>query len=151
MKYDIAKNDEGPLRRTVKSESAQGKKKQGDEDEASKMYKDRPFDERLTNLETHLAVRYGGFSYFFLPSYLFKSTKFMPVPSPPQTIAARLKFLEDHIIQLEKEYPPWAALHFNQPNRGVRCVLLQPSLYQLKPPPSGPHRLAPRLLLSPPI
>lgn len=32
---------------------------------------------------------------------------------------ARLQFLEDHIIQLEKEYPPWAALHFNQPNRGV--------------------------------
>ena len=34
----------------------------------------------------------------------------------------RLKFLEDHIVQLEKEYPPWAALHFNQPRRGV-CSL----------------------------
>ena len=41
------------------------------------------------------------------------------VPSPPRTLLARLKFLEDHIIKLEKEYPPWAALHFNQPNRGV--------------------------------
>ena len=32
---------------------------------------------------------------------------------------ARLKFLEDHLVKLEKEYPPWAALHFNQPGRGV--------------------------------
>lgn len=42
------------------------------------------------------------------------------VPAPPRHLLARLQFLEDHIIQLEKEYPPWAALHFNQPNRGVR-------------------------------
>ncbi|KIM45501.1 hypothetical protein M413DRAFT_442163 [Hebeloma cylindrosporum] len=55
-------------------------------------------DERLRNLETHLALRY--------------------VPSPPRTLLARLQFLEDHVIKLEKEYPPWAALHFNQPNRG---------------------------------
>lgn len=41
------------------------------------------------------------------------------VPAPPRTLLARLRFLEDHIIQLEKEYPPWAALHFNQPKRGV--------------------------------
>jgi len=27
-------------------------------------------------------------------------------------------FVEDHIIQLEREYPPWAALHFCQPRRG---------------------------------
>ncbi|CAE6421231.1 unnamed protein product [Rhizoctonia solani] len=30
----------------------------------------------------------------------------------------RVKHIEEHIIRLEKEYPPWAALHFNQPNRG---------------------------------
>ncbi|KAG8688042.1 hypothetical protein FRC08_011651 [Ceratobasidium sp. 394] len=30
----------------------------------------------------------------------------------------RVKHIEDHIIRLEKEYPPWAALHFNQPRRG---------------------------------
>lgn len=28
--------------------------------------------------------------------------------------------MEDHIIKLERENPPWAALYFNQPNRGVR-------------------------------
>ena len=43
------------------------------------------------------------------------------VPNPPRTLLARLKFLEDHLIKLEKEYPPWAALHFNQPRRGV-CI-----------------------------
>ena len=32
----------------------------------------------------------------------------------------RIKLVEDHIIELEHEYPPWApALHFNQPRRGV--------------------------------
>lgn len=44
---------------------------------------------------------------------------FWTVPSPPRTLWGRLKFLEDHITRLEKDYPPWAALHFNQPNRGV--------------------------------
>ena len=44
------------------------------------------------------------------------------VPSPPRSLLDRLKFLEDHIVHLEKEYPPWAALHFNQPNRGVRIL-----------------------------
>lgn len=45
------------------------------------------------------------------------------VPSPPRSLLDRLKFLEDHIIHLEREYPPWAALHFNQPNRGVSSSL----------------------------
>jgi hypothetical protein len=41
------------------------------------------------------------------------------VPSPPASLLHRIKFVEDHIIQLEREYPSWAALHFNQPRRGV--------------------------------
>ena len=45
------------------------------------------------------------------------------VPSPPRFLLDRLKFLENHIIRLEKEYPPWAALHFNQPNRGVSMLI----------------------------
>jgi len=45
------------------------------------------------------------------------------VPAPPRNLMSRLRLLEDHIMQLEKDYPPWAALHFNQPNRGV-CFLL---------------------------
>lgn len=46
-------------------------------------------------------------------------THFGSVPLPPNSIADRLKFLEDHIIQLERDFPPWAALHLNQPNREV--------------------------------
>lgn len=46
-------------------------------------------------------------------------TYFLPVPLPPTSITDRLKFLEDHIIQLERDFPPWAALHLNQPNREV--------------------------------
>ena len=49
---------------------------------------------------------------------------FHVVPNPPRTLLARLKFLEDHLIKLEKEYPPWAALHFNQPGRGVWSALV---------------------------
>lgn len=41
------------------------------------------------------------------------------VPSPPRLLLDRVKLLEDHLVRLEKEYPPWAALHFNQPLRGV--------------------------------
>lgn len=114
MKYDIAKNEEGPLSRTVKilePSKAKGKQKAGGSD--SRMHTKVGFgqsqddltsdrhpglDERLSNIEKHLAIRY--------------------VPSPPRFLLDRLKFLENHIVRLEKEYPPWAALHFNQPNRG---------------------------------
>ncbi|KAI0745869.1 hypothetical protein C8Q76DRAFT_808284 [Earliella scabrosa] len=108
MKYDIAKNEDGPLRRTMKaaapaqpeSDPAQeaNRKVLGFAQEYPRAERYPGLDERLQNIEKHLAVRY--------------------VPSPPRSLLDRLKFLEDHIIHLEKEYPPWAALHFNQPNRG---------------------------------
>jgi len=72
MKYDIAKNDDGPLSRT------KAKKSNGWQPEVSTASSDRardpivvPNDEtalpghhpaidaRLTDIETHLAVRYG--------------------------------------------------------------------------------------------
>ncbi|KAF8444846.1 hypothetical protein L210DRAFT_3531146 [Boletus edulis BED1] len=101
MKYDIAKNEDGPLRRTVKGsdgKEAQVKEKLGALTDDTPSEHQPAIDERLKNIESHVAVRY--------------------VPAPPRTLLARLQFLEDHIISLEKEYPPWAALHFNQPNRG---------------------------------
>lgn len=67
------------------------------------------------------------------------------MPSPPVSLLYRLQYLEDHIIRLEKDHPPWAALHFNQPRRGVSMVLF--FLAQLKlirllwlqwPPPPRP-------------
>src|SRR6266702_1436828 len=45
------------------------------------------------------------------------------VPSLSASLLHRIKCVEDHIIQLERDYPPWAALHFNQPRRGVRRTL----------------------------
>lgn len=65
IKYDIAKNEDGPLARTVKSE--QGSKgfhqptksgKKVNENENSPK-KHSGFLERFSNLEDHLAVRYG--------------------------------------------------------------------------------------------
>lgn len=100
MKYDIAKNEDGPLRRTMKGVAGdKGRQKEllalhddaeGEQQPAT--------DQRVKNIEEHLAVRY--------------------VPAPPRTLLSRLRLLEDHLMQLEKDYPPWAALHFNQPNRG---------------------------------
>ncbi|KIJ18541.1 hypothetical protein PAXINDRAFT_109951 [Paxillus involutus ATCC 200175] len=123
MKYDIAKNEDGPLRRTIKG--AVGKEMRAEEKLVA-LTDDSPsnhqpaIDERLKNIETHLAVRY--------------------VPAPPRTLLARLQFLETHITQLEKEYPPWAALHFNQPNRGWpppprQIPIIVPSHLTAKDPP----------------
>ncbi|PCH36061.1 hypothetical protein WOLCODRAFT_108131 [Wolfiporia cocos MD-104 SS10] len=106
MKYDIAKNEDGPLRRTLKADLDHEPKTHISSKldkpvvDGSSPSADRypALDERIGNIESHLSVRY--------------------VPSPPRSLLDRLKYLEDHIVHLEREYPPWAALHFNQPNRG---------------------------------
>jgi hypothetical protein len=67
MKYDIAKNEEGPLRRTVKHGAAsqdipnpKGKRRQTAATMDSLSRERHPgLDERLANIESHLAVRYG--------------------------------------------------------------------------------------------
>ncbi|KAK7692346.1 hypothetical protein QCA50_003971 [Cerrena zonata] len=102
MKYDIAKNEDGPLRKTMKLSTDPDGNKQSQQnivrDDIPTVGRYPTLDDRLKNVETHLAVKY--------------------VPSPPRSLLDRLRFLEDHLIHLEKEYPPWAALHFNQPRRG---------------------------------
>ncbi|KAI0633221.1 hypothetical protein C8Q77DRAFT_1157448 [Trametes polyzona] len=107
MKYDIAKNEDGPLRRTLKSGASEDAGEASTSSKPSQTHVGEriptaerypALDERLQNVEKHLAIRY--------------------VPSPPRSLLDRLKYLEDHLIHLEREYPPWAALHFNQPNRG---------------------------------
>jgi hypothetical protein len=67
MKYDIAKNEEGPLRRTIKVPAtaqdipkSKSKQRRTTVNEDSLSRERHPgLDERLVNLETHLAVRYG--------------------------------------------------------------------------------------------
>ncbi|KAF9382820.1 hypothetical protein CPB97_006919 [Podila verticillata] len=54
-------------------------------------------DERLRNIQVHLNLRFAA--------------------TPSCTLAERIRIIEDVIIQLEREYPLWSALHFNQPNR----------------------------------
>ncbi|KAF9420806.1 hypothetical protein BGZ94_009032 [Podila epigama] len=54
-------------------------------------------DERLRNIQVHLNLRFAA--------------------TPTCTLAERIRIVEDVIIQLEREYPLWSALHFNQPNR----------------------------------
>ena len=128
MKFDIAKNEEGPLRRTLKVETKNGDNRLTDKitegDQSVTADRHPGLDERLKNLETHLAMRYGKFACFSIMPNLMA---YAEVPSPPATLLHRIKFVEDHIMQLEREYPPWAALHFNQPRRGVSfmsCLLM---------------------------
>ncbi|CAE6446633.1 unnamed protein product [Rhizoctonia solani] len=91
MKYDVVKNEDGPLGKTMKvGENSKPLVGAGD--------RSLGVVERFQAIESHLGVRY--------------------VPGPPADYMLRVKHIEEHIIRLEKEYPPWAALHFNQPNRG---------------------------------
>jgi len=77
MKYDIAKNEEGPLRRTVKGQANAGSgtqpqrlertsESEGHQNAFDKDDDDMTCDrhpgllERFTNIETHLSVRYGN-------------------------------------------------------------------------------------------
>jgi len=99
MKYDIAKDDWGPLSRSAKAGLLSEIPLEADVKlRIKEELTTAGLDERLKNIEDHMAVRF--------------------VPNPPRTLLARLQFLEDHLVKLEKEYPPWAALHFNQPARG---------------------------------
>jgi hypothetical protein len=66
MKFDIAKNEEGPLRRTLKVEMKNGDNRSADKsiegDRSVTANRHPGLDERLKNLETHLAMRYGKFA-----------------------------------------------------------------------------------------
>ncbi|CAE6499229.1 unnamed protein product [Rhizoctonia solani] len=113
MRYDVVKNEDGPLGKTMKA---------GEHSKLSTGAGDGSLGvaERFQAIETHLSVRY--------------------VPGPPADYMLRVKHIEDHIIRLEKEYPPWAALHFNQPNRGWpppprdSIIVIPPHLTSSTPP-----------------
>lgn len=67
MKYDIAKNEDGPLRRTVKAPDGkeQLKEKIGALTDDTPSEHQPAVDERLKNIESHVAVRYGNVFHSF--------------------------------------------------------------------------------------
>lgn len=70
MKYDIAKNEDGPLKRTMKTAESKAPEQPREETSTSRTEEDAAMlltparhpglDERLVNIEKHLAVRYGS-------------------------------------------------------------------------------------------
>jgi hypothetical protein len=101
MRYDIAKNDDGPLRRTKakKGDSQQSTSQQSsntrpggevvllnDEDALPKHHPGA--DERLSNIEAHLAVRYGQYFRCRLYPSIFKlhETLYHSSISTPNTL-----------------------------------------------------------------
>ncbi len=84
MKYDIAKNEDGPLKRTMKASEAkvpeQSREKaksaaatstDTEEGVAMSLTPSRypGLDERLVNIEKHLAIRYGSCSWLIIFTY----------------------------------------------------------------------------------
>lgn len=61
MKYDIAKNEDGPLRKTLqdRKETPTAASGRGPEQSYIRASRIPGLDERLLNIEAHLAVRYG--------------------------------------------------------------------------------------------
>jgi len=57
------------------------------------------------------------FFFFFFFFFFFYSV----TPLPPK-LYERVKVLEDKIIKIEHDYPTWASVHFNQPNKNVRAI-----------------------------
>lgn len=67
MKYDIAKNEDGPLRRTMKGSGLQNDDtdfNKGNQSISGVNAERHPgLAERLENIETHLAIRYGTYEH----------------------------------------------------------------------------------------
>jgi len=84
--------------------------------------------ERLINLEAHLAYDMVGVRWRRCTEilYLKRFRVYVIVPSPPVSLLDRVRFIEDHIMRLERDYPPWAALHFIN-----RIVVYVPTLISL--------------------
>ncbi len=36
----------------------------------------------------------------------------------------RIKVLEDKIMEIERDFPTWASIHFNQPNKNVNIYII---------------------------
>ncbi|CAI2177586.1 19780_t:CDS:2 [Funneliformis geosporum] len=94
MKLDVVNNEDGPLARSTFTSANHNR---SDLDKKSLADLPRGIEDRLQNIEKHLNIEI--------------------VTSIPFSVYERLKVLENKIMQLERDYPPWSAIHFNQPNR----------------------------------
>ncbi|KAI7905929.1 uncharacterized protein BX663DRAFT_540599 [Cokeromyces recurvatus] len=99
MKFDIVNNEDGPLARSLITSSNTANTKD------SHVNTSADITERLNNIEEHLNV------------------KIDEIAKPSFSVFERIKILENTLIEIEKQYPLWAAVHFNQPNPPQQTVL----------------------------
>ncbi|KAI8137835.1 hypothetical protein BJV82DRAFT_583322 [Fennellomyces sp. T-0311] len=92
MKFDIVNNEDGPLARSLMSSS--------DHVQVGTVSSAHDgSEERVRNIEQHLNVTFD------------------PHAVPRFNLSERLKILENTLMDIEREYPKWAAVHFQQPHR----------------------------------
>jgi hypothetical protein len=97
MKFDIVNNEDGPIARSLVTFN----------DNKSALATENSIEtsadvtERLNNIQEHLNIKLDG------------------AAKPPFTIFERIKILENTLIEMERQHPTWAAVHFNQPNRSL--------------------------------
>ena len=91
MKFDIVNNEDGPLARSTTTAANKHK------DNTTLTSADST--ERINNIEQHLNIKLDQNA------------------DPPFSIFERIKILENTLMEIEREHPTWAAVHFNQPNR----------------------------------
>ncbi|KAJ8696127.1 hypothetical protein PTI98_006017 [Pleurotus ostreatus] len=70
MKYDIAKNEDGPLRRTMKDFHAEAQQATVAPSTTKDAQLHPGLDDRLKTVETHLAIRYGEIHLYVDPASL---------------------------------------------------------------------------------
>ncbi|RCH91654.1 hypothetical protein CU098_007007 [Rhizopus stolonifer] len=111
MKFDIVNNEDGPLARSLQTFH---------DLKANAVPSDKNIQtgadatERLQNIQDHLNVKIDS------------------IAEPPFSLFERIKILENTLMDIERRYPKWAAVHFNQPNRAFPPP--PPVTYITRPP-----------------
>ncbi|RKP22977.1 hypothetical protein SYNPS1DRAFT_31333 [Syncephalis pseudoplumigaleata] len=114
MKLDVVDNGGEALARLVASPSTTSSKA-GSTTSSPWMVPRGGVEERFRNIEQHLNIQYGKWAVVASSHPL--TYLVLLASAVPLDVYERLKVLEDKIIQLERDHPTWAAIHFNQPGR----------------------------------
>ncbi|CAG8561570.1 8513_t:CDS:2 [Rhizophagus irregularis] len=112
MKLDVVNYEDGPLARSTFTSTNHNR---SDSIKRSLAELPRGVEERFQNIEKHLDI----------------------VTPVPLSVYERLKALEDKIMQLERDYPTWSAIHFNQPNRQYSTPVMTMMQTPINNPPSS--------------